>query len=282
MPDISLIPEVKYEPLQPYHWIYDNKPIENLLLSLDSVNAAVEWNTQAITQALGSAGTLAARLNQSLEENGNLKATAIDTALHNIAAHADGSVSMTPSEISLVDPDDTYSLPTIVPFVRMLDAERAKLMLISPGATALKMEFYSDAISSTLLFEDETIEFIDSDTIIWSIESANKIKASMAFPASAAHEHYYDEIPVPAVVPPNYQDYKVNSIATPFVEDSLRIYINGVRLTEGTSVYVPDYSTTPTYTLVTYSSDYASGTFSLDVALTSSDVIRIDYDLSLV
>ena len=104
----------------------------------------------------------------------------------------------------------------------------------------------------------------------------------MVFPASAAHQHLDNLTPVPVnIVTPDYINYKVTSMSTQFVDGSLKVYINGVRIFEDGSVYVPNYSATPTYTLKYFTSSPSTGTFSLNTAITSSDVIRIDFIQSL-
>ena len=79
---------------------------------------------------------------------------------------------------------------------------------------------------------------------------------------------------------PDYTNYKTTTVATPFVDGSLRIFINGIRLPESSpGVFVPP-STGPsdTWTLTYFSSDSTAGTFALNRAITSDDIIRIDFD----
>lgn len=282
MPDISLIPEVRYDPLQPYQWIYDNLPLENILLRQELINTAVDINTNILVNSIGTSGTLSNRLNQSLEDNGYLKISAIDIADHNIAFHSDGFRTLTPSDISLIDPLNVYQLSNIVPFVRMLGAERDKLLLVSDEATSLRLQLYTD-ISNTVLFDDEIVELVDTDTITWEIEEPNKIKARMAFPSSAAHSHNYNLTPVHAnMVTPDYINYRTTSVSTAFVEDSLRVYVNGVRLNEDDLVYVPSAAASPTFSQLRFTGNNSAGTFALSSAITAADVIKIDFDISLV
>ena len=90
MPEINLISVPLYDPMHPYHWEYDNLPLRVLMQREELINAAVDINSQIIRDAAGDQGTVANRLNQSMEENGNLKTIAIDEALHNIGWHEDG------------------------------------------------------------------------------------------------------------------------------------------------------------------------------------------------
>jgi len=283
MPNISLIPEVLYDPLQPYQWIYDNLPLENILLRQELINTAVDINTNILVDSIGTAGTLSNRLNQSLEDSGYLKISAIDVSDHNIAFHADGVRTLTASDISLIDPLDVYQLPSIVPFVRMLEAERDKLLLVSDEATSLRLQLFTEDISNTVLFDDEIVELVDTDTISWEIEEPNKIKARMTFPSSAAHSHNYNLTPVHAnIVTPDYINYKTTSVSTVYVENSLRVYINGARLNEDDLVYVPSAAASPTFTQLKFTENFSAGTFALSGAITAADVIKIDFDISLV
>lgn len=283
MPNISLIPEVLYDPLQPYQWIYDNLPLENILLRQRLINSAVDVNAEILVDGQGTAGTLSNRLNQSLEDNGYLKISAINVADHNVAFHADGVRTLTSSDISLIDPLDVYQLPSIVSFVRMLGAERDKLLLVSDEATSLRLQLFTEDISSTILFDDEIVELVDTDTITWEIEEPNKIKARMAFPSSAAHSHSYNLTPVHAnIVTPDYTNYKTTSASTTFVENSLRVYVNGVSINEDDLVYVPSAAVSPTFSQLKFTESNTTGTFALSSAITAADVIKIDFDVSLV
>ena len=90
MPDINIISVPSYQPLQPYYYQVDNLPINALVQRDEIINSAVDTNTAILESAIGNTGTLAARLDQSLEQNGNLKSSKINEALHNIGAHEDG------------------------------------------------------------------------------------------------------------------------------------------------------------------------------------------------
>jgi len=118
MPDINNISVPRYQPSQPYHYVYDNLPIDALVAREDLINTAVDANTAAIAATYGTAGSLAGRLDQSLELNGDLKTAAVDTSLHNIGAHTDGSFTVDSGELSAYQAD--YPLVTNpVPFVRI-------------------------------------------------------------------------------------------------------------------------------------------------------------------
>jgi hypothetical protein len=154
--------------------------------------------------------------------------------------------------------------------------ERSKLDLIADEATSFKLKV--ETISTTVYFDDDEVELIPSDTVSWELESPNKLKAHISFPTSSAHRHFYGASPENAnSVSPDYQNFKINSLSTPFLEDTLRIYINGIRLSEGNEIYVPNYNNTES-NLIGYTSDYTAGTFELTQAINELDLIVIDYD----
>jgi hypothetical protein len=264
MPRIELIPEVLHQAMDPYHHEFDNLPLQNILTRQSLLNSAVDINSDILRDSVGTQGTLSNRLTQSIEDNGDLKLIAVDDVMHNIAYHTDGTILIS-------------SIP--VSFVRMKEEERDKLTLIDDEATSIKIQV--ETISTTVLFDDETVRVVDSDTVTWSVTSPNIIKANLTFPVGAAHTHYYDYTPVHAnLVTPDYTNYKVTSVATPFVDGSLRVTINGIRINKTESVYVPG-STGPssTWTLTEIDTSVpASGTFALNRAITDDDVIRIDFD----
>ncbi len=260
MPEISLIDVPLYQPLDPYHHVADNLPIIGLIDRVDAVNAQVDNNTASLYSSAGNAGTIANRLNQSLENNGDLKVEAVDLTNHSIEAHTDTSN-----------------------YVRMTFLERSKLSYIAPDATSLNVAV--STISGTILFDNSTLELAGSDTIQW-VYSGGKVTAQTDFPASVRHVHYYGLVPVNQnLITPNNQDYYVTSLATPYREGSLRVFINGVRLNENVSVYVPTgMPGTVSYVLMTYTEEAAtsgvvtSGGFSLSVPLPSGANIIVDFD----
>lgn len=264
MPKIDLITPIKYNSLWPYNSYYDNIPIENISTRVDLVNIAVDQHEFILEASQGTAGSLANRLDQSIESDGDLRTDAIDEAEHAIGAHTDGEYDG-------------------IEYVRMLLEERDKLDLISDEATALTIQF--PTVSSTVVFTDETVEFQDSETVTWTVTAPNIVTANLAFSETAAHEHHYDLTPVHSnLSTPDYTNYKSTSVATPYIDGSLRVYVNGIRLSESDEVYVFDADDGPsgTWTLTSYTSDYANGTFALNRALSSSDIIRIDFDLSFI
>jgi len=267
MPEITKIGEVMYSGAWPYHFHYDNIPLNNILTRIDLVNYQVDINADILRNSIGSTSSLSARLGVALDDTGALKTSAVNNSLHSIAYHEDGSR------------DDGDGGATIS-YVRMTLSERDKLSLIESGANDLDIQV--ESISTTELLTSGVARFRHSDTITFSLESPDIIKAHTVFPSDAAHAHYYDREPAhnnPSS--PDYTNYKTTSVSTAFVSDTLRVYVNGIRLSEHESVYVYNGSTGPdgTWTLTSIaSSSPSAGTFTLNRALTASDVIRIDWD----
>ena len=175
MPNIESVQEVLYKALYPYHWIYDNLPLENILQRINMVNNSTDKNTDAIFDARGDAPTLAARLNQSLDSTGELKTVAIDESLHSIASHVDDSLNVTNEERDqLINDTGIITLTNTIDFVRMLSSERDKLSTVASNATAFKMQV--ETPSSTPEFADSTVVIQESDSIEWHV-SGNNVSA---------------------------------------------------------------------------------------------------------
>lgn len=282
MPDLSKLPVPKYDPLHPYHWEYDNVPIDVLALRDELINGELENHAEILRDASGNQGTVDNRLNQSLEQDGSLKASAIDDAAHNIAEHSDGSKVVDTLELDYYN--DTLNYPDVinpVPFVRMLEAERAKLALIASEATNITFEI--ETPSNTLVVEEGRIYLGASEGIEWDVtapvppSTSVTIKPVLTIPIEFAHRHYYDLEPITT----DYINYKVTSVNTPYVEGSLRVYINGVKLTSDAQVYVPGNVMTEDWSLNSFTPDHEAGTFELYAAITADDIIRIDFDIAL-
>lgn len=261
MPRIELITVPLYNPTDPYHFEFDNIPLKNILRRQNLINLSLDNVIEQIRDAIGTQGSMANRLNQSINADGSLKTDAIDEALHSVEEHED-----------------------TVDYVRMLRSESDKLALMADEATNTSLEIQLDENGDDVVTLDNgPARLVPSNTVSWSIESPNKISANLAFPAEAAHRHYYDQEPVPVdLTEPDYINYKVNSAATPFVDGTLRVYINGVRLSASTSIYVPGALVNDPWTLMTYTTDFENGTFALSTAISEEDVVRIDYDISYI
>ena len=100
MPDLNQIPTPQYQSNQPYHVDYDNIPINTLSTRDELINDEVSIQSQILVDAAGTQGTLANRLNQSIDPDGNLLPTAVDQTQHNIAEHIDGTKNVSPSELT--------------------------------------------------------------------------------------------------------------------------------------------------------------------------------------
>jgi len=259
MPRIELIPEVFYAAGDPIHWEIDNLPSKNIITRQNLINLALDDVIEEMRDAIGTSGSVANRLNQSLEPDGTLKDTAVDAALHDIDNHTDGTA-----------------------YVRMTIAQSAKVDLIADEATDLALRVNSDG-SSLLVFDTGTLKIEPSSTVTPSIEAPDILKFNMTFPVSAAHEHNYGKTPVHVnLVTPDFINYKVNSVASEYVDKTLRVVINGVRIFEDDDVYVPGALVDDPWTLLQFDTDSTSGTFELSAAITDDDIIKVDYDISLV
>lgn len=296
MPQIELVPVRLFQPTDPYNHQVDNVPIQALIDRILLVNSQVDIDANILTAAQGTQGTLANRLAQSINDDGSLKSSAIDAAHHNIAEHIDGTVTVNGTPIS---------------YVRMKQDERAKLADISSGANKLEIRVkLNTAAPSTLppsqisVISISEVEYLEgdleihpSDSVYWEVDAEGVLSAHTTFPSSVRHIHYYDQVPVHQnTLSPDYKNYAVTSTNTPYKEGSLRVFINGIRLTKLSNItagkasrgnYVPtSFGTSPTWLTYTYSEDTAtsgvvtSGKFSLSSAITSSDVITVDFDIT--
>lgn len=260
MPQINLIPEVLYEPNQPYHYLYDNLPLKNILDRISLVNIQTDKNVAMLLGTSGSAGSLSSRLNVSLEEDGSLKDSAVDSSLHSIAHHSDGEKDG-------------------IEYVRMKAEERSKLTLVESGANLLTVEVEEETITNG------NVEFRNSETVEFRLESPNIVRAHTSFPPDSAHRHVYGHEPAHQNAPsPDWKSFIATTVGTPYVEGSLRVYINGFRIGEGTYVPVFSGSSTPS-SWVLFSMDsenHANGRFVLNSAIPQpGNNIAVDFDISL-
>lgn len=251
--------------------------IDRILL----VNSQVDIDADVLRRSLGTVGSLAARLAASLNDDGSLKTAAVDAADHNIADHTDGSVIVGGVPIS---------------YVRMLADERTKLEGIADGANDLtvlidvsgsipsNISAISTVTSEEISFTSGQIHLKGSDSITWRIDTDGGLFADTTFPTAARHRHYYDITPsFLDPISPNYKDYKV---VYAYKEGSMRVYINGVRLSQTTEVLVPTSfgMSGPSWVPLSYTEDVAvngsvpTGIFSLSDNITASDDIRVDFD----
>lgn len=265
MPEINKIPEVLYEANQPYHFHYDNLPLKNILKRIDLVNAQVDINSDILRGCSGSVGTLSNRLSVSINDDGSLKNDAIDESNHNIAYHTDGS--------KVVDGVNTD-------YVVMKKSERDKLDLIESEANRIEIQIedslYDDISLGPINLSTGVVKFESSNSVLFDFEAPNIIKAHSAFAPEAAHKHHYSIVPghLNASIP----DFKSYITYVPFMEGSLRVYVNGIRLGEN-EVAVPEYNDFSVSTLTKIESIVPeNGTFILNRSLSENDVVTIDFD----
>lgn len=260
MPEINSIPEVLYQANQPYHHLYDNLPLKNILARIGMVNIQVDTNTDVLRGAAGSVGSLNNRLDVSLESNGELKTSAVDECMHSIESHTDGEN-----------------------YVRMTTEERGKLGLVLDGANMLRLDVQNldgsfDSFPPEL--ESGVLRLVRSPSIFFEFSAPDTLAIHSNLPPDVAHRHHYDVTPAydnPSS--PSFQNYKTSSLNTPFMDGTLRVYLNGTRLTDE-SINVMSHTSSSTSWVGTFiaSQDPESGMFSLNRAIHVDDVLKIDFD----
>jgi len=264
----NLQPVREYQPLDPYHHVVDNGPIQDIKLNLELISTVLDTATSSLADAIGTQPSLAARLDQSLNPDGTLKTTAVDNAQHSIEQHTDTAT-----------------------YVRMLKSERDKLTGVASGATNLSVTIDSEAVE----FDSGTVTFQDSDSVEWRVE-IDGVYADVTFPLTSRHRHYYDKKPAHQnPTTPDYQNYKTTTIATPYMEGSLRVFVNGVRISKldldagapADNKFPRHSGSSTTWHSLNYQEDTATsgivttGKFALSVPILSTDRITIDFDQSL-
>ena len=263
MPRIELLDIPLFSPEDSYHFEFDNLPLKNLMRRQNLINNYVDTHRDILNSAIGDQGSLAARLAVSLNDNGSLRTSAVDEAMHSIEDH--------------VDTDD---------YVRMTKSQSDKLDLISDEASDITFQIV-DGDGDEIDMTEGIIRLLSSNSLTWSVDG-NEITPHLGFPLSAAHRHIYDQKPI--VLDEDTNTYKVDTSSTAFIQGSLRVFVNGVRVPEtrtgqvasDNSIYVPGDLLTDSWTLLTFTSEYASGTFALSVALDDGDILRVDYDIPFV
>jgi hypothetical protein len=259
MPRIELIPEVYYQPQDPYHWEVDNLPLKNIIRRQNLINLSVDNVLEQIRDAIGTQGSMSNRLNQSINADGSLKTSAIDAAMHSIEDH--------------IDTDN---------FVRMTRDQSDKLNLISSEATNLSIQIDTDG-SSSVLFDGGIVEIQASPSVTPRIISPNILTFDLGFPTEAAHQHYYGSTPVSVdLMTPDFINYQVDSVSSAFIDGSLRVFVNGVRIFSDSDVYVPGSLADDPWTLLHFTPSPVDGTFIMSSAIAEDDIIRIDYDISFI
>jgi hypothetical protein len=210
----------------------------------------VDNSTGILELAQGTSGSLATRLNVSLNADGTLKTTAVNNSMHLIDDHTDSGS-----------------------FVRMEFGERIKLNTVASNANSLTIQV--DTMSNTTDFSTGQISLIGSDTIEWNY-TAGKLSADVIY---APVSHFYSVVPYTT----NHLNYKTTSGGTPYVSGTLRVYVNGIRLSETTTTSVPRVGVSTTWVSLMYTEILSSaGTFQFNATLLNTDVVQIDFDFALI
>ena len=271
----------KYQPDQPYHYTYDNIPLDTINTRELILGTQLDVLAGQILGAAGSSSTLTARLNQSLEQNGYLKTSAIDSALHSIAYHTDGVINVDAAVLT----DLQTIFPTIsnpVSYVKMLEYERDKLSLIADQANNIFVSVQTP--SGVVTLSSGIAAFKNSSTINWTVETGQIVKAEVVTALSNPHQHYDNVIPQHADLNPSSPTYYKNYLTgspTAFRANSLKVFINGTRIFPNSLVYFPSYSATPLYTQNKFTENLNGLGFSLLNAITGADIMVIDYEIPL-
>ena len=247
----------RYEPNQPYYYTFDNTPIDSLIQRDDIINAQVDLNTEMLNQAGGEVGTLPAFLAQFTNSYGALLPASINTALHNIGYHIDGNG------------------PDSIAYVRMMQSERDKLSTVSEYATNFGVKVQLPSVIAP--FTEDFVTFAPSDTVTWSVENGQIVKANVVAQPTG-HTHYDNVQPTNPSL--DYQTY-LTGLSTAFMSGSLCVYINGVRIFDGgRTVKVPGINPLVEWNENSFTVSVGSLGFTLADPITSSDVIVIDFIIS--
>jgi hypothetical protein len=160
----------------------------------------------------------------------------------------------------------------------MLLDERAKLSFIEDEANNFSIQV--NLPSNIALFDSGILNLNDSSTVTWDVSDMN-LTANLAFPLESVHRHYYNITPDHEnIITPDYKNYII-----PFtiIEDSARIYVNGIKLNPDQSVWIPLYSASwnpaEDWLLISYSITGTSLVLSNNLSV--YDKISIDFDISL-
>lgn len=283
MPNLDNLGVPRYQSGHPYHYTYDNAPLEVLEQRDVLINDQVDAQGLILEESAGTQGTLANRLNQFVDDDGNLLVAAMDEAEHGIAAHTDGDG-----------------------FVRMTDAERAKLETVASGATDITFSIETD--TETIIIDSGQISLVGSTDIRWVVTTGPVVTAEVInYPR--AHIHFYEIIPDLDPIDDTLYTIPFDGLLdeadpldgtlTQFRDGSLAVYVNGVRLNQTTPIYYPstqpvtltptddDYSI-PAETIIVkdwklnkFTVGVGLDSFTLDTALSEGDVIFVDFECDL-
>ena len=279
MADLSSIPVPLFTGDEPYHYTYDNLPIDALIQRDQLINSEVETNS-AILAAAGGDYDLATRLNQSLDNVGVLKSLAVDVSLHNIGHHTDGSYSVSSAFLTTLQnyyPDAVITNP--VPFVRMLEIERVKLSTVDDNANFFGIQF--NLPTGTVTYNQNYLKINNSSTIRWYTQDGQNVRAEVSTGLTNPHRHFDNVAPTHKNLIPNYKDYIINGGAA-YSSGTLKVYINGVRIfSSNYPVNVPQADPSKTWKSNYFVESEDRLGFSLFQSITEYDIIMVDFTVPL-
>lgn len=190
MADLSKIPIRYFEQVDPYGFVVDNRPLRDLESRIDLVNSDITGLSNTLSDAAGDTGSLANRLNVSLEDDGSIKAAAIPA--HDLHIHADSG-----------------------DFVKMTSEERTKLSGVSTSASNFGL-----SINQGQAKRDEVVN-IEESASIKIHETSSGIQFYSIVPTSYYHLHY-------GPLEPLVKCRKENGVFIPDEDASTPYYIRAV------------------------------------------------------
>ena len=249
MPNIESISNVYYLPENPYHFHFDNLPLRQIVLRQQLVNHYVDLNSDELSDARGDTVNLNTRLSVCLEDDGSFRST--EVPIHSI---------------DLIEDSASY--------LRMTVAERAKLDNIMPDATALRILVEGFPIDYE--FDEHHVRFSNSSTVYWEVVSDDTPPSHSIVRAHAPARlaHYYGATP-------STSDHQTYVLGIPIRNDSLRVYVNGIRVFSDALVNVPRPTPADGWDAIEYSVDESIAEFTFNIALTAQHIVRVDFDRSI-
>lgn len=158
MADLSRIPIRYFEQTDPYGYVVDNRPLQDLARRIDLVNQEVTGISSQLQTAGGTQG-LVERLNRSLNPDGTLKGSSVPP--HNLDIHPDAGG-----------------------YVKMTAEERSKLQGIAPSATSFGIK-----VNQNPVLQSGCAHLLDSQTIKL-VQTGSQIRLYSLVPSGYYHRHY--------------------------------------------------------------------------------------------
>jgi hypothetical protein len=203
-----------YQPGDPYHWEYDNKPLRSLAKRDEIISQQVNNLSIILQNTNVDLGDLLARLAMSINLDGTLKTDAVDLSMHLISEHVD---------------TDKY--------VRMTVDERIKL------ASAITLEFKNKNDVSLGVVNDGNLIFKNSEGVTWELND-HIVKANLIIPGAADfHQHFYQVNLVEDKLTFTEDKSGITGGITGhnFKSGTLRVYVNGYRIFKLDEYETPSY-----------------------------------------